>query len=189
MRKLFAFGLAAATTVLIGSATFAQGSADTFRDRADDGAKVHVSGFVCPARIGPFERDAVGEYDPEHNEDFCAYGARDGVYGTITLNPLNGGYDPKAAFADDFSEQDATGGKRLFEKQVRLQGSQLSIYTRTYRTARAEALEYRILFAGAAVKNWVVQTTVEYADPRDAAAEAEFLNAVYAAAEKQIGAP
>jgi hypothetical protein len=186
MRQLFPLGFGAFITVVAGAA-LAQAGGDTFRDR-DDGAKVHVSGFVCPPRIGPFERDAVGEYDLARNQDFCAYGARDGVYGTITLNPLSGGYDPKAAFVGDFNEQEATGGKRIAEKPVRLQGLPLTLYTRTYRTARAEALEYRIVFAGAAVKNWVVQTTVEYADPRDAAAEAEFLNAVYAAAEKQIGA-
>jgi hypothetical protein len=110
------------------------------------------------------------------------------VYGTITLAPLNGGYDPKASFADDFRGQEATGGKRLSENMVRLNGSPLAIYMRTYRTARAEALEYRIVFAGAAVKNWVVQTTVEYGDPRDTQNEAEFLRAVYAAAERQIGA-
>jgi hypothetical protein len=171
---------------LLPVAATAQTSGDTFADR-DDGAKVHVSGFACPPRIGEFERDAVGEADPERNEDFCAYGALDGVYGTITLAPLNGGYDPKATFADDFREQEATGGKRLSENIVRLNGSLLAIYTRTYRTARAEALEYRIVFAGAAVKNWVVQTTVEYGDPRDTQTEAEFLRAVYAAAEKQIG--
>jgi len=146
-----------------------------------------VSGFVCPPRIGEFERDAVGEADPERNEDFCAYGALDGIYGTITLHPLNAGYDPRVAFADDFREQEATGGKRLVETTVRLNGSPLSIYTRTYRTARAEALDYRIVFAGAAVKNWIVQVTVEYADPRDTQTEAEFLRAVYAAAERQIG--
>jgi len=168
-------------------AAIAQTSSDTFSDR-DDGAKVHVSGFVCPQRIGEFERDAVGEYDPQKNQDFCAYGALDGVYGTITLAPLNGGYDPKTSFADDFRGQEATGGKRLSENIVRLNGSPLAIYTRTYRTARAEALEYRIVFAGAAVKNWVVQTTVEYGDPRDTQSEAEFLRAVYAAAERQIGA-
>jgi hypothetical protein len=174
-------------TALVPCAAFAQSGADTFADR-DDGAKVHVSGFVCPQRIGEFERDSVGEYDPQKNQDFCAYGALDGVYGTITLTPLNGGYDPKASFADDFRGQEATGGKRLSENMVRLNGSPLAIYTRTYRTARAEALEYRIVFAGAAVKNWVVQTTVEYGDPRDTQSEAEFLRAVYAAAERQIGA-
>ena len=166
----------------------AQQSGDTFTDR-DDGAKVHVSGFVCPQRLGTFERDAAGESDPEKNEDFCAYASLDGVYGTVTLSPLNGGYDPKASFASDFSEQESTGGKRIGEKTIRLNGSPLSIYTRTYRTARAEALEYRIVFAGAAVKNWVVQVTVEYADPRDAQTESEFLQAIYAAAEREIGAP
>ena len=176
-----------AAMVLCAVPAWAQGSADTFTDR-DDGAKVHVSGFVCPDRIGTLKRDAVGESDPERNEDFCSYASLDGVYGTITLAPLNGGYDPKAAFARDFSEQESTGGKRIGERQVRLNGSPLSLYTRTYRTARAEALEYRILFAGAAVRNWVVQATVEYADPRDTQAESQFLQTVYAAAERQIGA-
>ena len=171
---------------LLPVAANAQNSSDTFTDR-EDGAKVHVSGFVCPPRIGEFERDAVGEYDPEKNQDFCAYGALDGVYGTITIAPLNGGYDPKVTFADDFREQEATGGKRLSENIVRLNGSPLAIYTRTYRTVHAEGLDYRIVFAGAAVKNWVVQATVEYGDPRDTQTEAEFLRAVYAAAEREIG--
>src|ERR1051326_537977 len=118
---------------LLPAAAHAQNRADTSTDR-DDGAKVHVSGFVCPQRIGDFERDAVGEADPEHNEDFCAYSALDGVYGTITLQPLNGGYAPKAAMASDFSEQESTGGKRLVETTVRLNGAPLAIYTRTYST-------------------------------------------------------
>jgi hypothetical protein len=173
-------------TVLCVSPALAQSAGDTFTDR-NDGAKVHVSGFVCPARIGLFERDAVGEADPEQQSDFCAYSALDGVYGTITLEPLNGGYDPKAAFADDFREQEATGGKRIGEQTVKVEHTQLSVYTRTYRTSRAESLEYRILFSGAVVKNWVVETTIEYADPRDAKEEAQFLQTVYTAAEKQVG--
>ena len=68
--------LTVAIAALLSSVASAQQSADTFTDR-DDCARVHVSGFVCPARIGFFERDAVGEYEPAHNEDFCAYGARD----------------------------------------------------------------------------------------------------------------
>jgi hypothetical protein len=180
------FAFLAAGGLLSATITVAQSAGDKFNDR-DDGAKVHVSGFVCPQRIGLFDRNAVGESDPERNEDFCAYSALDGVYGTVTLRPLEGGYDPKTAFADDFREQEATGGKRLSENVVRLNGSRLSIYTRTYSTARAEALDYRIVFAGAAVKNWVVQATVEYADPRDTQTEAEFLRTVYAAAEREIG--
>ncbi|MBV8800798.1 MAG: hypothetical protein JOY77_07670 [Alphaproteobacteria bacterium] len=172
--------------VLLPIAANAQNTSDTFTDR-EDGAKWHTSGFVCPQRIGEFERDAAGEAEPQRQEDFCAYSALDGVYGTISLEPLSGSYDPKAEFADEFREQEATGGKRLVETSVKLNGLPLSIYTRTYSTARAEALDYRIVFAGAAVKNWVVQATVEYADPRDTQTEAEFLRAVYAAAEKQIG--
>ena len=182
MRKALLCGFLA----FLPGAAVAQQSVDTFTDR-DDGAKVHASGFVCPQRIGLFERDAAGEYDLEKNEDFCSYASLDGIYGTITIQPLGSGYDPKSAFADDFRGQEATGGMRIGEKPVRLNGSALSIYTRSYRTTRAEDLEYRILFAGAVVKNWVVQATVEYADPRDTQTESQFLQAVYAAAEKQIG--
>jgi hypothetical protein len=64
--------------------------------------------------------------------------------------------------------------------------SALPVYARTYRTARAEALEYRILFAGAQIGNWAVEVTVEYADPRDTPAEKAFLSAVYDSARKQI---
>lgn len=183
MKRFPTFGLIA----LVATPTSAQTAGDTFRE-LDDGAKVHASGFVCPHRIGDFERDAVGEYDLVRKQDFCAYAARDAVYGTITLAPLIGGFNPKAAFADEFREQEATGGKQISEFVVRLNGSPLAIYTRTYRTARAEALDYRIVLAGAAVKNWVVQAIVEYADPRDTKTEAEFLRAVFAAAEQQIGA-
>src|SRR5262249_41142474 len=137
----------ASTWMAFAAPALAQSVGDTFTDR-EDGAKVHASGFTCPQRIGEFERDAVGEYDPEKNQDFCAYGALDGVYGTIALQPLNGGYDPKVSFGDDFREQEGTGGRRLSEAMIRLNGSQLSIYTRTYRTARAEGLEYRTVFSG-----------------------------------------
>lgn len=172
--------------VLCATPAVAQSSSDTFADR-DNGAKVHISGFVCPERIGPFERDAVGESDPEQQADFCAYSALDGVYGTITLAPLNGGYDPKASFADDFREQESTGGRRVGDRTVKIGGTPLSVFTRTYRTARAESLDYRILFSGGVVRNWVVEATVEYGDPRDTKEEAQFLQTVYAAAEKQIG--
>ena len=104
------------------------------------------------------------------------------------LDEVEDGFQHLGLRLFDFAQQDATEGKRLSEFTVRLNGSPLAIYTRTYRTARAEALDYRIVFAGAAVKNWVVQVTVEYADPRDTQTEAEFLRAVYAAAERQIGA-
>jgi hypothetical protein len=187
MMQVLAPLVAAALAVLLWSGVaHAQSAADTFADR-NDGAKVHVSGFVCPERIGLFERDAVGEADPDNQADFCAYSALDGVYGAITLQPLNGGYDPKASFAEDFREQETTGGKRVGDQTVRIEGTSLSVFTRTYRTARAESLEYRILFSGAVVKNWIVETTIEYGDPRDVKEESQFLQTVYAAADKQIG--
>jgi hypothetical protein len=37
------------------------------------------------------------------------------------------------------------------------------------------------------VKNWAVETTIEYADPRDTAEKTTFLNAVYESAMAEIG--
>jgi hypothetical protein len=167
------------------SAALAQSAADPFKD-GPGYSKIHIaSGFVCPATIGPFERDAQGEKDVQAGSDVCSYAALDGVYGTIVLTPLSGPYDPKASFAPQFMEQEGTGGKKIDEKTIRLDGT-LNVYTRTYRTARAEALEYRTLFAGAQIGNWAVEVTVEYADPRDTASEKLFLNSVFGAAAKDV---
>jgi hypothetical protein len=163
-------------------------TADPFAD-GKDGAKIHVaSGFVCPAMIGSFERDAADENDVQTGADICSYAALDGVYGTIVLVPLTAPYDAATALSPAFAEQEGTGGKQIAEYAVTLgsKSAPLTVYTRTYRTARAEALDYRIILSGAAVKNWAVQATVEYADPRDAALEREFLAAVYADALKNI---
>jgi hypothetical protein len=173
---------------LFGVAQAQEDIADGFTD-AKDGGKVHIaSGFICPAKIDLFERDAVGEKDSESGTDFCAYSALDGTYGTITLTLLKGPYDPKAALAPDFMEQEGIGGKRLGESTLKEAGP-LAVYTRTYETSKLESLRYSILFTGAAVGNWAVETTIEYADPRDNAAEKNFLNTVYVAALKQIARP
>ena len=156
---------------------------DVFSD-APNGAKQHVaSGFVCPLEIGHFDRDAVGQRDPEAGSDYCAYSARDGVYGTITLMPVRGEFDPKAMMAHEFVVQEGTGGRMALETTVLL-GPQktLPVYTRTYDAVKIEAMRYRVQFAGAAVGNWAVQVTVEYADPRDLEVKDDFLNAVYASA-------
>ena len=165
---------------------------DTFAD-GKDGAKVHsASGFVCPSRIGSFERDAVGETDPEAHSDFCAYSALDGVYGTIKLTPLQGSYDPKQSLAGDFAEQEATGGKKIADSEVNLaaagNAAPLTVFTRSYETSKLEDLHYRVLFAGVAVKSWAVEATIEFAEPRDTKYEREFLEAVYAAEQSEIGA-
>ena len=178
--------LAAAAGLLIAGSASAQQAADTFRD-GGDGAKVHASGFVCPQRIGEFERDAVGEADPERQSDFCAYSALNGVYGTVVLMPVSGAYDPKASLASQFGETETTGGRKLAENTVALKGLPLSVYTRTYRTAGAEGMEYRTLFAAAAIRNWGVELTMEYASPRDAQLEEGFVDAVYSAAQREIG--
>jgi hypothetical protein len=178
---------------LVASPAFSQVVAgDTFSD-GKDGAKVHVaSGYVCPAKIGLFERDAVGESDPSAGADFCAYSTQDGVYGTIKLTPVPGNYDPKVSLVRDFTEQEATGGKQIFEGNVAQPAkggaAPITIYTRSYETSKLEDLHYRVLFAGADVKSWAVEAVIEYADPRDASLEQEFLHAVYTAAQNGIGA-
>ncbi len=163
---------------------------DTFSDVKDGAKKDIASGFVCPAKIGSFERDAVGESDPATGEDFCAYAALDGVYGTIRLTPLRGAtYDPRQAFAADFSEQEGTGGRQVAETTLPASGQLPAIYTRSYGTAQLEDLHYRVLFAGAAVKAWAVEAVIEYAEPRDTADEQDFLHAVYAAAQSEVATP
>src|SRR5215831_15240491 len=141
---------------------------DAFKDGPDQ-AKVHTSGFYCPQFIGHFERDAYGERDPSKSADFCAYSARDGVYGTITLTPLKGPYEAKAELAPEFTEQEGIGGKLIGEKTMGLGGGKtpLTVYTRTYETAALETLHYRILFSSGAVGQWALEATVEFATPRD----------------------
>jgi hypothetical protein len=154
-----------------------------------DGGKLHAaSGFVCPARIGAFERDAVGEADPGKNTDFCAYSARDGVYGTIRLGRLSGLYDGQASLASDFAETESLGGKRIADGPAMLAAKPqpLVVYARTYETAKLADFRYRVLFSGAQFGNWAVETTIEYADPRDVGLENQFLHAVYAAARNEI---
>ncbi len=168
----------------LASSALAQDSSDVFSE-STNGAKVHVaSGFVCPLQISHFERDAVGERDPETGADFCAYSALDGVYGTITLVALKGPYDPKTALAPDFVEQEDTGGKMIGEGMAKLGGT--PTYIRSYETTSLEDLHYRTLFAAGAVGDWGVQVTVEYASPRDDAVEKDFVDAVYAEARTRI---
>lgn len=167
-----------------------------FVDGAKD-TKVHAaSGFICPLKIGLFERDAVGQSNPQQGADFCTYSALDGVYGTVTLKPLSGAYDAKASLAPEFAVQEGSGGKKADEGVVKLANggaSPLAIYTRGYETSALEDLHYRVLFTGAAFGNWAVETTVEYAEPRDTPYQREFLETVYRAATAEIaqsaGAP
>lgn len=171
---------ALAAMLLAAAPARAQDNGDVFVGAAN-GAKVHAaSGFVCPAAIGRFGRDAMGERDPENGEDFCAYSALDGLYGTIVLRPLKGPYDPKTALVAQFLEQEHTGAKLAGEAPVRIAGT--GVYTRTYRIASTAEASYRVLFAASAVGNWALEVTVEYASPRDDALEKDFLSAVYDAA-------
>lgn len=170
-------------SVLIALPAFAQ-DADVFVD-APDGGKLHTqSHFVCPAKIGLFERDAAGERDPQSNTDFCAYSALDGVYGTITLVPLKGPYDPKTALVPDFQELEGTGAKLLGEAPMKT--GRVTVYTRSYETTHLDTIHYRVLFAASAFGQWAVEVTMEYASPRDDTVEREFLDTVYAQALQKI---
>jgi len=173
-------------SLLVATPALAQDGGDVFSDAANN-AKIHTaSGFVCPAKIGLFVRDAVGERDPKTDTVYCAYSALDGVYGTITLSPLNGPYDPKTALVPDFQEEEATGGKSIGEKPLKVGGA--NIYTRIYETTGLEELHYRVQFAASAVGNWAVQVTMEYASPRDDAIREDFLRAAYSGAFRRIAA-
>jgi hypothetical protein len=184
---MFGFRVSILCFAAFPSLAAAQSGGDVFAD-AGNGARVHVaSGFVCPRQLGHFERDAAGERDPSQDIDFCAYSALDGVYGTITLVPLKGPYDPKAALAPEFVEQEGTGGRMIGEGPAKIAG--LAVYTRKYETIRLEDTQYRVLFASAAVGAWIVQVTMEYATPRDDEVEQDFLNGVYASALQKIAAP
>lgn len=175
------------------SSASAQDTSDPFADTRDGGKLHAASGFVCPAKVGLFERDAVGEADPTSGADFCAYSALDGVYGTITLMPLQGNYDPKQSLADDFAEQQGTGGKEIAEGTTNIATGDrtppLAVYTRSYETAKLEELHYRVTYTGAVIGNWAVQTTLEYAEPRDTSEVQQFLRAVYSSATAEIGRP
>lgn len=161
-----------------------------FTDVGAGGKRHSASGFVCPAEIGRFDRDAVGQRNPLAHADYCLYSARDGVYGTVVISPLPGSFDPKTLMAHDFIVQEGSGGRMSSEGVVMLgPNHDLAVYTRTYDAARVEAMRYRVQFTAAAVGAWAVQATVEYADPRDVETRNSFLDAIFASALKQFAAP
>jgi hypothetical protein len=173
---------------LLAPAAFAQeANTNPFID-GRDGGKVHAaSGFVCPAKIGRFARDAAG---PDVGADFCAYSASAGVYGTIRLVPLEGPYDAKTSLAPAFVAQESVKAKRIADGMttLTLKPSPIPAYARTYETAALNGQHFRVVLEGAQFGKWAVETTVEYVDPRDTALEADFQHAVYAAAASEIPA-
>ncbi len=75
----------------------------------------------------------------------------------------------------------------VWQGTVKIGKPPLAVYSRIYQTAKLEDLKYSVLFSGSVVKNWAVETTIEYADPRDTPEKKAFLNAVYEAALAEIG--
>lgn len=173
---------------LFAGAAYAQPVGMDVFSEGNNGEKIHEgSGFVCPYALGPFVRDAAGETDPERQTVTCNYSTQDGVYGTVTLLPLRSGYEPKASLAAQFEQQQATGGKVVWQGTSTIGTPPLAVYIRLYQTAKLEELKYTVLYSSSAVKNWVVETTIEYADPRDKPEKDTFFNGIYAAALAQIG--
>jgi hypothetical protein len=180
--------VAVSCAVLFGSAALAQPAGMDVFGEGKNGDKIHTaSGFVCPHAIGAFVRDAAGEADPEKQTASCSYSTLDGVYGSITLVPLTDGYQPKTSLAAQFEQQQATGGKMVWQGTVNIGKPPLAVYVRLYQTAKLEELKYTVLYSGSVVKNWAVETTIEYADPRDVPEMNAFLNGVYEAAMAEIG--
>lgn len=175
------------TGLFVGAAYAQPAGMDIFSDGKNADKTHEGSGFVCPYTIGPFVRDATGESDPEQQTATCNYSTHGGVYGTITLSPLRSNYEPKASLAAQFEQQQATGGKVVWQGTTTVGAPPLAVYSRLYQTARLEDLKYTVLYSSSAVKNWVVETTIEYADPRDKPEKDTFFNGVYEAALAQIG--
>jgi hypothetical protein len=104
--------------------------------------------------------------------------------------PLDGPYNAQSSLAAGFIEQEGLGGRCIADGMATLgvKPQPVAVYARTYETAKLEDQRYRVLFAGAQFQNWAVETTIEYADPRDTGIEDQFLHAVYEAARSQIAA-
>ncbi len=179
-RLLAVFSLALVSTSFAGAhgATVALGA---FRDGPHDGRIARASGFVCPDRIGPYIRDAAGQSSVSQKKVFCSYYALDGIYGTVRIQPLDGQFDGPGLLAGQFSQEAGSGGRVVSQKTLSFAGAGkvLPVFSRTYETSHLENLHYRVSYASALVRGWVVEVISEYASPRDDATRTEFLKWVY----------
>lgn len=177
------------TLVVLGT-TPASGQANGFSIAAN-GALVHASGYICPQIIASFQRDAAGLRDPVSGAQSCSYSAPSGVYGTVVIEPMPDGLDPKTALLSAFRAEDAAGSEKVSDQiqAVGLEDTTISVYVRVYRKARLDQREYRTLYATAGFGIWAVEAIVEYTDPQDKDLNTVFLNAVYDMAAKTVGSP
>ena len=152
-----------------------------FRDGPHDGRIARASGFVCPDRVGPYIRDAAGQTGVSQKKVFCSYYALDGIYGTVRILPLHGQFDGPGLLAGQFSQEAGSGGKVVAQKTFSFSaaGRMLSMFSRTYENSHLENLHYRVNYASAPVRGWVVEVISEYASPRDDATRTVFLDWVY----------
>lgn len=149
-------------------------------------AKVHASGFICPLKIGPFERDVAGLRSPVTGADYCAYSAPSGIYGTVIIMALPSPFDPKVTLASEFGVEEGTHSRLIPDTEKTQQIGSIPVYQRAYETARIETRAYRTLYASAAVGAWAVTAIVEYSYPQDKTIAAAFLAAVYGEAAKDL---
>ena len=152
-----------------------------FRYGPHDGRIARASGFVCPDRIGPYIRDAAGQSGVSQKRVFCSYYARDGIYGTVRILPLDGQFDGPGLLAGQFSQEAGSGGRIVAQTTLSIAaaGRVLPVFSRTYETSHLENLHYRVSYASAPVRGWVVEVISEYASPRDDATKTVFLDWVY----------
>ncbi|GAA0552230.1 hypothetical protein GCM10008941_35230 [Rhizomicrobium palustre] len=168
---------------------FSAASAEEAFTLREDGAVLHGgSGFVCPAKIGMFERDAFGSRE---EGDYCAYSALTGLYGTIIVKHRPALYDPPALLAPEFRKVESMGGRAVAEtvQPVGPDGAAVPVFLRTYDMAKLDMLTYRTQLASAALGGWAVEAVVEYAYPRDKEDQTAFVTAVYGEAIRDMGAP
>lgn len=181
VRWLLAVWSLALVSISLASAEGATLALGAFRDGPHDGRIARASGFVCPDRIGPYIRDAAGQSGVSQQKVFCSYYALDGIYGTVRILPLDGSFDGPDLLAGQFSQEAGSGGRVVSQKPLSftLDGKVLRVFSRTYETSHLENLHYRVRYASAPVRGWVVEVISEYASPRDDATRTIFLNWVY----------
>ncbi len=181
VRRLLVLWALALVSTALASARGATVALGAFRDGPHDGRIARASGFVCPDRIGPYIRDAAGQSSVSQKRVFCSYYALDGIYGTVRILPLDGQFDGPGLLAGQFSQEAGSGGRVVAQKNLSFAaaGRVLPVFSRTYETSHLENLHYRVSYASAPIRGWVVEVISEYASPRDDATKTVFLDWVF----------
>ena len=145
----------AANFLLLPAALAQDASVGPFSDLRDGGKRHTASGFVCPAMIGAFERDAVGEAAPASGADFCADRRSTASTARSGSRRWRVPTTPPRRWRLASSSRRVCTARRIADGLATLAIKPLpvSIYARTDETARLEDLHYRVVFAGAQFRN------------------------------------